>query len=148
MANQERKRVLRPLKVLKNLVSAREGAEDVHEASATLERTLQDVYRKVEAQPEKYLMSKEEYAVLNYFQDRWKDSRLFQQAVFRFWKNYEAPPKAATLSTTSPEVPTEDVPDMPPPGYLGPNSMSKVLQTSLQGWLLCSRFSLTRPGRC
>jgi len=140
-------RVPRPLTVSESLKKAK-GAEDSHEVSIFLEGELQSVYRRIEAQPDRYIMSKEEYSVLNYFKDRWGNNHLCQQAVFRFWKEYEAPTKAATSSTTLSEVTKRDGPYVPPPGYLGPDSRSKVLQTSLQGLLLCSRFSLTRPGRC
>lgn len=148
MTFQGRDGVSRPLTVSECLVLARERVVDIQGVSAALETALQDVCGQIEAQPEGYIMSQEEYAVLNYFQVRWKNKRLFQQAVFRFWKTHRISLKAAATSTTPIEMATKHGADMPPPGYSGPDSMSTVLQISLQGLLLYSRFPLTRLGHC
>ncbi|KAL9630372.1 MAG: hypothetical protein Q9164_006452 [Protoblastenia rupestris] len=132
MALQEREAVPRPLTVSESLILARESAEVFDEVLATLEGALQHVSRRIEAQPETYIMSVEEYSVLNYFQDRWKHNRLFGQAIFRFWKKLTARPKAATVTVMSSKAVAEEVPDIPPSGYSGPDSISKALQNSLQ----------------
>ncbi|KAF2398951.1 hypothetical protein EJ06DRAFT_557490 [Trichodelitschia bisporula] len=56
--------------------------------SSYLERSLRDVWARIEAQPEAYVLSKDEFALFNYFQHRFLTSRIAQRAVQRFWENY------------------------------------------------------------
>ena len=57
-------------------------------ASAVLERSMTDIWRRIQAQPSIYLLSKDEFAVLNYYRDRYRDSPLAQQAIARFWRHF------------------------------------------------------------
>ena len=61
----------------------------VHPAvTAVLEKAVGDVWRRIQAQPSNYVMSRDEFAVFNYHRNRFKDSPVAQQAVSRFWTNF------------------------------------------------------------
>ncbi|MCJ1451215.1 hypothetical protein MMC28_001551 [Mycoblastus sanguinarius] len=57
--------------------------------TALLERNIGDLWRRIQAQPTTYIMSKDEYAVFNYYQGRYQNDRVGQQAVARFWNHYK-----------------------------------------------------------
>ena len=57
-----------------------------------LERTNTEVWQKIQAHPSTYVMNKDEYAVLNYYQERYKNSRQYDQAIARFWKHFKGNP--------------------------------------------------------
>ena len=122
----------RPLTVPECLHLINAGEVNIPEVSATLERALKDVYRRIKAEPEVYVMSKDEYAVLNFYQERFNNDRLFEQAIYRFWKNFNGSEDPRT-SSTIPAAAAEKAPYLAPPGYLGPSSKSKVFQKRLEG---------------
>ena len=122
----------RPLTTSRCLEIAKEADVIPPSVSATLEKALQEAYRRIKAQPEVYIMSKDEYAVLNYFQGRFKNDRLYSQAVFRFWKNI-LPREGVSSSIEEMKPSMKEMPYMAPPGYLGPDSVSAVIQKRLQG---------------
>lgn len=57
-----------------------------------LERTLQDLWTKIQDQPDSYLMNKDEFALFNYYRDRFTTSTVAQSAIQRFWANYRGDP--------------------------------------------------------
>ncbi len=57
--------------------------------TVVLERAIGDIWRKIQAQPTSYVMSKDEFAVFNYYRNRFKDYQVAQQAVARFWNHYK-----------------------------------------------------------
>lgn len=61
--------------------------------SSCLERSLRDVWARVEANPENYILTKDEFALFNYFRHRFTNSSTAQRAVQRFWDNYQGDPR-------------------------------------------------------
>ena len=53
-----------------------------------LERSNTSIWQKIQAHPTTYIMTKDEYMVLNYFQERYKNNASYDQAVARFWKHF------------------------------------------------------------
>ena len=76
--------VARALEIVRN---NEEG--QVHPSvTAVLERAIGDIWRKIQAQPTSYVMGREEFAVFNFYRNRFKDSQIAQQAVARFWNHF------------------------------------------------------------
>jgi hypothetical protein len=75
--------------------------------SSCLERSLRDVWACLEADPENYILTKDEFALFNYFRHRFTNSNVAQRAVRRFWDHYQGEPRylqtgsAATAAQTS-----------------------------------------------
>jgi hypothetical protein len=65
-----------------------EGAQDPTVATI-LETALADIWRKVEAQPTSYVMTRDEFAVFNYFQDRFAGEQLATAARRRYWDHLQ-----------------------------------------------------------
>jgi hypothetical protein len=63
-----------------------EGAEDPT-VSNILEKTLAQIWGRVQAQPDTYVMSRNEFAVFNFFQYRFKGNKLAMAATKRYWDN-------------------------------------------------------------
>lgn len=53
-----------------------------------LEKALDEIWVRLRAQPTTYILSKVEFAVFNFYQDRWRDSDLAVAAKRRFWDSY------------------------------------------------------------
>ncbi|MCJ1283929.1 hypothetical protein MMC26_003260 [Xylographa opegraphella] len=56
---------------------------------ATLDREVVRIWSRIKASPDRYVMTKEEFAVFNYFQDRYKGEEIARKAVARFWNNFK-----------------------------------------------------------
>lgn len=55
-----------------------------------LERSIGDIWRRIQAQPSTYVMKQEEFAVFNfYYRSRYADNAIAQQAVARFWNHFK-----------------------------------------------------------
>ena len=65
------------------------GANDPT-VSKILERALAAIWGKVQAQPESYVMSRDEFAVFNFFQYRFKGDETAVSARKRYWDNFHA----------------------------------------------------------
>lgn len=65
-----------------------EGAQDPTVVSI-LESALTDIWRKIEAQPASYVMTRDEFAVFNYFQSRFAGQQLAAAARRRYWDHLE-----------------------------------------------------------
>ena len=77
--------VARALEIVRN---NEEG--QVHPSvTVVLERTIGEIWRRIQAQPTSYVMSRDEFAVFNYYRNRFKDSQIAQQAVARFWNHFK-----------------------------------------------------------
>jgi hypothetical protein len=61
--------------------------------SSYLERALRDVWARIDAAPESYILTKDEFALFNYFRHRFTTSNVAQSAVQRFWDNYQGDPR-------------------------------------------------------
>lgn len=60
------------------------------DVTAVLEKANTDIWQRIQARPSSYVMRSDEYAVINYFQGRYKNNRQAQQAIARFWDHYKA----------------------------------------------------------
>ncbi|KAK3327293.1 hypothetical protein B0T19DRAFT_400179 [Cercophora scortea] len=71
------------------LEMARESYEGPTDATlcAILEEAITTVWAKVEAQPDSYIMTKDEFSVFNYFQARFKGNPVAVAARARYWDN-------------------------------------------------------------
>ena len=80
-----------PLTVANALEIAKENQNGQVPPAVTqvLERSIGDIWRRIQAQPSGYVMSKEEFAVFTYFRSRYDNNALAQQAVARFWNHYK-----------------------------------------------------------
>ena len=77
--------VARALEIVRN---NEEG--QVHPSvNVVLERAIGEIWRKIQAQPTSYVMSRDEFAVFNFYRTRFKDSQVAQQAVARFWNHFK-----------------------------------------------------------
>lgn len=66
-------------------------SEDGHispQTSAILETAIGELWTKIQRHPE-YILSRDEFALFNYFRDRFRGSSIAQRAVERFWNNYQ-----------------------------------------------------------
>lgn len=61
--------------------------------SSCLERSLREVWARLEANPDNYVLAKDEFALFNYFRHRFTNSNIAQRAVQRFWDNYQGNPR-------------------------------------------------------
>ncbi|EEP80863.1 conserved hypothetical protein [Uncinocarpus reesii 1704] len=55
--------------------------------SAILETAIGELWRKIQSQPDSYILTDNEFALFNYFQDRFRESAVAQRAVARYWNN-------------------------------------------------------------
>ncbi|KAF2840826.1 hypothetical protein M501DRAFT_1014822 [Patellaria atrata CBS 101060] len=65
-----------------------EGGVDPN-ITAFLERAIHDVWGRLSAAPETYILSKDEFALFNFYRQRFSTSPLAQRAVQRFWDSYQ-----------------------------------------------------------
>ncbi|KFA66385.1 hypothetical protein S40285_01310 [Stachybotrys chlorohalonatus IBT 40285] len=66
-----------------------DGAQDPT-VSKILEQALSEIWSKVQAQPSSYVMSRDEFAVFNFFQYRFVGNNTAILARKRFWDNCHA----------------------------------------------------------
>jgi hypothetical protein len=73
--------------VAQALEIARDSAEGAGSptVSATLETALAAIWRRIQARPASYVMTRDEFAVFNYFQHRFQGDRLAIAARKRYW---------------------------------------------------------------
>ncbi|KAE9986505.1 hypothetical protein EG328_005391 [Venturia inaequalis] len=73
--------------------------------SSCLERSLRAVWTRLEANPDNYVLTKDEFALFNYFRHRFTSSNTARRAVQRFWDNYRGDPRdiqtASAVTRTS-----------------------------------------------
>ena len=58
------------------------------ELLAILEAAIQEVFRKINLQPDTYILSRDQFALFNYSRHRFPDAAIGQRAVERFWNNF------------------------------------------------------------
>ncbi|KAI1925324.1 hypothetical protein LOZ58_003489 [Ophidiomyces ophidiicola] len=78
-------------RALESARSSEDGQIDPR-VSAILEIAIGELWRKVQTQPDTYVLSRDEFALFNYFRDRFRDSSIAQRAVERFWNNFRGTP--------------------------------------------------------
>lgn len=59
-----------------------------------LEKELRAVWARLHAQPNHYILTKDEFALFNYFRARFQTSEIAQRAIQRFWDHYQGDPNA------------------------------------------------------
>ncbi|KAH8425679.1 hypothetical protein N8T08_000243 [Aspergillus melleus] len=59
------------------------------QTSDILEAAITDLWRRVQNQPDSYVLSRDEFALFNYFLRRFNGSPVARRAVERFWNNYQ-----------------------------------------------------------
>ncbi|KAM0333086.1 hypothetical protein ACHAQA_001744 [Verticillium albo-atrum] len=80
--------------VAQALEIARESPDGASDATVSniLETALEQIWSKISAQPGSYIMSRDEFAVFNYFQHRFVGNRTATDARSRYWDNMTGPP--------------------------------------------------------
>ena len=73
-----------PTQALETARDSPEGAQDP-EVVTVLEAALSDIWRNIQAQPTSYIMTRDEFAVFNYFQSRFEGESLAASARSRYW---------------------------------------------------------------
>ncbi|EAW07952.1 uncharacterized protein ACLA_026690 [Aspergillus clavatus NRRL 1] len=58
------------------------------ETSQILEGAIRDLWTRIQNEPDSYVLNGDEFALFNYFRDRYRDSQVARAAVARFWDNY------------------------------------------------------------
>lgn len=53
-----------------------------------LEKALIEVWARLQAQPDSYVLSRDEFALFNYYRRRFEGSEVAQRAIQRFWDHY------------------------------------------------------------
>ena len=76
-------------------------------ASSYLERSLRDLWGRLEAAPDTYVLTKDEFALFNYFRHRFTASNVAQSAVQRFWDSYQGDPRDFEQTQSSSSRATE-----------------------------------------
>lgn len=61
-----------------------------YETTAILEDAIKELWEKVQAQPNSYILNRDEFALFNYFRDRFRGSPVAQRAVERFWNSVQS----------------------------------------------------------
>ena len=60
-----------------------------------LDRQLRAIWARIEAEPDSYILNKDEFALFNYYRYRATSSTLAQSAIKRFWDNYVEQPQTS-----------------------------------------------------
>jgi len=58
-------------------------------AFAALERAIAELWARIQANPNTYVMNANEFAVFNYYRSRYTTSDVARDAVARFWNNFQ-----------------------------------------------------------
>ncbi|KAJ5587936.1 uncharacterized protein N7459_003701 [Penicillium hispanicum] len=58
------------------------------QTAAILETAITELWNRIQAEPDNYILSRDEFALFNYFLERYRGSAVAQRAVARFWNNY------------------------------------------------------------
>jgi hypothetical protein len=58
------------------------------QAIAALERAMAALWSRITAQPDTYVMNRDEFAMFTYFRARYDSNPIAKRAVERFWNNY------------------------------------------------------------
>lgn len=66
-------------------------SEDGHvdpQTSDILENAIGELWRRIQIHPDSYVLNGDEFALFNYFRERFRGSAIAQRAVERFWNSY------------------------------------------------------------
>ena len=56
--------------------------------SAILQTAIGSVWRRIQAQPDTYIMTRVEFSVFNYYRSRFQGNNTAQRAVQRYWDSH------------------------------------------------------------
>lgn len=75
--------------VTQALELARDSTERANDPAvkSILATELGEIWGKIQAQPTSYVMSREEFAVFNFYQDRFEGNQVAIEAKKRYWSN-------------------------------------------------------------
>jgi hypothetical protein len=75
------------ISVTQALEIARDSPEGAQDSAIVriLETALSEIWAKIQAQPTSYVMTRDEFAVFNYFQSRFGGHELAASAIRRYW---------------------------------------------------------------
>lgn len=86
--NMNHARLLENLDIQTALEIARNADSEVDRTVwSYLETNVAGLWRRIQDQPNTYVMDKDEFALFNFFLQRYKDSELTEKAVDRFWRH-------------------------------------------------------------
>ena len=60
--------------------------------NAVLERAFGEIWQRIQAQPNTYIMTRDEFTIFNRYRARVSGLRVAQQAVARFWNHFQGSP--------------------------------------------------------
>lgn len=77
--------------VAQALEIARDSAEGAQDPTVLyiLEAAITDIWGKIQAYPSSYVMTRDEFAIFNYFQGRFEGERLATAAKKRYWDHLD-----------------------------------------------------------
>jgi len=55
-----------------------------------LETSLSQLWARIQADPDDYILTKDEFAVFNFFISRFSGSEIAEKAIARFWTTHQA----------------------------------------------------------
>jgi hypothetical protein len=67
-----------------------DGSVDA-QTTALLEAAITELWTRIQRDPDTYVLTRDEFALFNYFLERYRGSIVAQQAVARFWNSYGSP---------------------------------------------------------
>ena len=78
--------------VLEALEIARDSPEGAQDPGiiAILEEALSEIWDRIQAEPTTYVMTRDEFAVFNYFQSRFEGDEVAAEARRRYWNSSQA----------------------------------------------------------
>lgn len=82
-----------PNSVAQALEIARDSTDGAADPTvcAILDSAIARIWASIQAQPDSYIMTRDEFAVFNYFQNRFTGNVVAQQARKRYWENTSGP---------------------------------------------------------
>lgn len=74
------------------IIRTSEDGQVPSSVNAVLERTLGEIWHRIQMEPATYVMTKDEFTIFNRYRARFSTNRLAQQAVARFWNHFQGDP--------------------------------------------------------
>ncbi|MCJ1270677.1 hypothetical protein MMC22_010574 [Lobaria immixta] len=71
------------------IIRTSEDGQVPSSVNAVLERTLSEIWHRIQTEPATYVMTKDEFTIFNRYRARFNANRLAQQAVARFWNHFQ-----------------------------------------------------------
>lgn len=79
-----------PLNIQRALDIARNTEGDLDPAiSSFLESMLSQLWDRIESEPDRYILTKDEFAVFNFFITRFNGSEKAEKAIARYWRSHQ-----------------------------------------------------------